>query len=225
MVADSREKILRRIREALAVKAPARHLHGAASGHAPQDWLPPVLPTKGEQLSLFEKNSADLKTDVRRCADGAAVGRELAALAREDGWKSVGSHKFALGSEAVGGLGLPIVRTDEAYEALDLERCDAGISGCECLVAQTGGILVTSSSSGGRALSVLPPHHVVIASDAQLVGDLADAFALLRRNHSELPAFASFITGPSRTGDIERILVLGAHGPKKLTVLLVTDED
>jgi len=221
---DSREKILRSIREALSVKAPARHLAGtgaAASGHKPQDWLPPVPSSPAELIALFEKNSLDLKTEVRHCADAAAAASELAALARENNWKSVGSHHFALGTETVSALGLPVVFTDQPYETADLERCDGGISGCDCLVAQTGGILVTSASAGGRVLSVLPPHHVVIASAGQLVGDLADAFAVLRKTYGSPPAFVSFITGPSRTGDIERILVLGAHGPKKLTVLLV----
>lgn len=221
---DSREKILRRIREALSVKAPARHLVGAApspSGHQPQDWLPPVPASEPELVALFEKNSLDLKTEVRRCADAAAAAAELASLARENGWKSVGSHDFELGNAAVASLGLPVVQTDREYSTAALEKCDAGVSGCECLVAQTGGILVTSASSGGRVLSVLPPHHVVIASASQLVGDLADAFGVLRKNGGAPPAFVSFITGPSRTGDIERILVLGAHGPKKLTLLLV----
>ena len=221
---DSREKILRRIREALSVRAPARHLSGAESsnsGHKPQDWLPPVPRSPSALVALFEKNSLDLKTDVRLCADAAAVSTELAALARENDWKSVGSHEFEMGNAAVNSLGLPVVWTDREYTSAALEVCDAGVTGCECLVAQTGGILVTSASSGGRVLSVLPPHHVVIASTSQLVGDLADAFEVLRKNFGSPPAFASFITGPSRTGDIERILVLGAHGPKKLTVLLV----
>ncbi|MEI6034594.1 MAG: lactate utilization protein C [Verrucomicrobiae bacterium] len=225
---DSREKILRRIREALSVEAPPRHLaHGGlpAGEHAPAEWLPPVPPSLDGLVSLFEKNSADLKTEVRRCADAAAVGSELAALAREHGWRSVASHRFDLGNPAVQALGLPVVDTGDSYETAALERCDAGISGCDCLVAQTGGIMVTAASAGGRALSVLPPHHVVIASKSQLVGDLADAFAHLRNAHKEIPAFVSFITGPSRTGDIERILVLGAHGPKKLTVLLADDPE
>lgn len=219
---DSREKILRRIREALSVKAPARHLgHNCHPGeaHPATDWLPPVPENADGLVALFEKNSTDLKTVVRHCADAAAVTSELASLARENGWKSVASHSFELGNAAVQSLGLPVVATDLEYQTADLEKCDAGISGCDCLVAQTGGIMVTAASAGGRALSVLPPHHVVIASRSQLVGDLADAFALLRKEG--VPAFVSFITGPSRTGDIERILVLGAHGPKKLTVLLV----
>jgi L-lactate dehydrogenase complex protein LldG len=82
--------------------------------------------------------------------------------------------------------------------------------------------LVTSRSSGGRALSVLPPHHVVLARREQLLGDLYEAFALLKKKYSSnYPSFISFITGPSRTGDIERVLVLGAHGPRQLTIVLL----
>ena len=225
MPADSREKILRRIREALAVPAPKRHLAGAgqAVSHPPQDWLPPVPRSSGELVALFEKNSADLKTIVHRGAARAALASVLAAIAREEGWKSIATHDFEIGNAAVAALGLPTLRTDQPYTSAELEPCDAGISGCDCLVAQTGGIVVTAASAGGRALSVLPPHHVLIATTSQMVGDLADAFAVVRERYGEVPSFLSFITGPSRTGDIERILVLGAHGPKKLTVLLLTE--
>ena len=117
---------------------------------------------------------------------------------------------------------LELLRIDGGYEKNALEACDAGLTECESLVAQTGSVCVTARSSGGRALSVLPPHHVVIASRSQLVPDLAEAYEHLAKKYgATYPSFISFISGPSRTGDIERILVLGAHGPKKLTVLLV----
>ena len=119
-------------------------------------------------------------------------------------------------------LGLPVTLTDRGYEVQEMEKCDAAITECDALIAQTGGVAVTSRSAGGRALSVLPPHHVVIARREQLVADLPSAFALLQQKYApDFPSMISFITGPSRTGDIERILVLGAHGPKKLTVLCV----
>ncbi len=101
-----------------------------------------------------------------------------------------------------------------------LEKCDAGVTECDALVAQTGSVLVTARSAGGRALSVLPPHHIVLARREQMVPDLPAAIALLEEKYAGgYPSFIGFITGPSRTGDIERILVLGAHGPKKLTIL------
>ena len=71
---------------------------------------------------------------------------------------------------------------------------------------------------------MLPPVHVVVASPGQIVATLADALELARDRHAGAPpSMLSFITGPSRTGDIERILVLGAHGPKELIVILVDD--
>ena len=114
----------------------------------------------------------------------------------------------------------PCLLIDAGYATTDLETCDAAITGCDALIAQTGSVLVSPASAGGRALSVLPPHHIVIAKRNQVVPDLASALQVVRKLYApNWPSFLSFITGPSRTGDIERILVLGAHGPKKLTIL------
>lgn len=233
--ADSRDRILARIREALQVPAPKRHLHAPAGqqtrGHdadesgipaSAKTWLPQVPDSVDEKIALFERNSGDLKTRFVRCADESALQAALAALATEHGWSRIASHQFPLGHAAILASGLSVTWVDNGYDVADLESADAGITGCDCLVSQTGSILVTAASAGGRALSVLPPHHVVIARRSQVVGDLSDAIALAKKNHGGVePAFLSFITGPSRTGDIERILVLGAHGPKQLTVLFL----
>jgi L-lactate dehydrogenase complex protein LldG len=98
-----------------------------------------------------------------------------------------------------------------------LRSSDLGVTGCDCLVAQTGSIFVSTRSAGGRALSVLPPVHLVLARRDQLVPDLPAAFALLRQRYGgRWPSAVTMITGPSRTADIEKILVMGAHGPKRL---------
>jgi hypothetical protein len=92
-------------------------------------------------------------------------------------------------------------------------------TGCDCLVAQTGSIFVSTRSANGRAASIFPEMHLVIARRDQLVPDLPAAFALLRSRYgSNWPSMISLITGPSRTSDIEKTLVLGAHGPKRLAV-------
>ena len=99
---------------------------------------------------------------------------------------------------------------------------DLGVTSCDCLIAQTGSIVVSTRSAGGRALSVLPPAHLVIARRDQIVGDLATAMTLLRQRYDgHWPSALSVITGPSRTADIEKILVFGAHGPKRLAVHFV----
>jgi L-lactate dehydrogenase complex protein LldG len=108
----------------------------------------------------------------------------------------------------------PLVAGDYAVRDADL-----GVTGCDCLVAQTGSLFVNAREHGGRALSVLPPVHLVIATRDQIVPDLTAAFALLRqRYHGRWPSNLALITGPSRTADIEKILVMGAHGPKRLAV-------
>jgi L-lactate dehydrogenase complex protein LldG len=110
--------------------------------------------------------------------------------------------------------------TPHAAEADDLAARTFEFS--ELLVKKLGAILVSSASSVGRALSILPHVHVVVADADQVVPDLGSALALTKaRLGDQMPSMLSFITGPRRTGDIERILVLGAHGPKELYLVLV----
>ena len=100
-----------------------------------------------------------------------------------------------------------------------VHECDLGVTSCDCLVAQTGSIVVTTLSAGGRALSVLPPTHLAVARRDQIVPDLVSAMTLLRKRYDKRwPSALSVISGPSRTGDIEKILVMGAHGPKRLAL-------
>jgi L-lactate dehydrogenase complex protein LldG len=228
---NEREKILGRIREALTVEAPVPGAHGHDQPHPVSeaeairragDWLPAVGESLEARLALFRTHSADLKSDFRLCPCLSEADSTLAEIAAAEGWKKIAVHNDPLVLELAGKLNLPMLRTDGGYDPCEMETCDVGFTACDALVAQTGSVLVTSRSAGGRALSVLPPHHVVIARRDQLVADLPAAFALLKAKYgTNYPSMISFITGPSRTGDIERILVLGAHGPKKLTILCV----
>jgi L-lactate dehydrogenase complex protein LldG len=230
---SEREKILERIREALRNPAQPPHSdapknHGAGVPphplKQPREWLPIVGPRIEDQMQVFARNATDLKAAFSQVAGPEELTGKLVELKNTEAWKKVGSHRGELTGLACGALGLPVLYTDSGYQAQALESCDVGITECDALVAQTGSVLLTSVSAGGRALSVLPPHHVVIATVAQMVPDLPEAFALLRRKYEKnYPSFISFVTGPSRTGDIERILVLGAHGPKKLTIFCLQD--
>jgi L-lactate dehydrogenase complex protein LldG len=225
-----REKIFARIREALSVTAPLPgHPHtghpapatGAPSAHA-REWLPPVGDSFDDQLARFRANATDLKATFYFCSHRDEFTKLLAELRDVEGWEKVASHRGELTDAACEALALPVFRTDQPFNAAELEACDAGITECDALIAQTGSVLVTNRSAGGRALSVLPPHHVVLARREQLLRDLPAAFELLKKKYAtNYPSMISFITGPSRTGDIERILVLGAHGPKKLTIFCV----
>lgn len=96
----------------------------------------------------------------------------------------------------------------------------AGVTLAEALVARTGSVLI-SAKDGGRAASVLPPLHIVYAQISQLVNDIGQAFerALVSGKLRDV-SMLSLITGPSRTSDIEKMLVMGAHGPRRVVVLL-----
>jgi L-lactate dehydrogenase complex protein LldG len=179
-----------------------------------------VGPSIEERLALFAKQSIELRTDFHIFQSKDEVVAKVRELATADAWKSFATHGGELTDLVAANLKLPTLRTDAAYAATDLEQAAAGITQCDALIAQTGSVFITSASAGGRALSVLPPHHVVLARRDQLLPDLPAAFAFVKAKYAAgFPSFLSVITGPSRTGDIERILVLGAHGPKKLTVL------
>lgn len=224
-----REEILARIREALRVPAPRPHdgQHQEAGARAPQAsqpraWLPVVPPDAEGRLALFRKNCVQLRTDFHLVGSDAEAAQTLANLRDANQWTCAATHRHPLLDAVVQSLGIETVVVESRPEIHALERCSAGITACDALVAQTGSILLTARSAGGRALSVLPPHHVVVARLDQLVPDLPAAFDLLyARYGGNYSSFATFITGPSRTGDIERILVLGAHGPRNLTVILI----
>lgn len=104
----------------------------------------------------------------------------------------------------------------------ELTDADAGIILCEALVARTGSIFLSSKLSGGRTLPIYPTYNIVIASTKQLVYDIQDALALVRKKYDgNIPSMLNLATGPSRTADIEKTLVLGAHGPRAVYVFLI----
>jgi L-lactate dehydrogenase complex protein LldG len=223
--AGDREAILARVREALRV--PTRG-HDASASEGPaaeraRASLPPAGRFQEECLHLFRARSEELRTEFRLLDGKVSLEGALRELAEEAGWRTIATHRGELtdrAAVAARALDLTVHTIDEGYSPARLESCDAGVTECDALVAQTGSVLLTSRSAGGRALSVLPPHHVVLARREQLVGDLYEAYELVKRRYT--PGFPSMIaleTGPSRTGDIERMIVLGAHGPKRLSVL------
>jgi len=188
----ARDNILGRVRAALSVEA-----------HRPvEPTSAPVFPPIADPEARFRAEFAALRGEIIENAEAlrAFVG---------------GFARIATGGNE------PTLKVVGEPNA-DVRDCDLGVTGCDYLVAQTGSIIVSTVSSGGRALSVLPPVHLVIARREQIVPDLASAFSLLRERYdNHWPSALSFITGPSRTADIEKILVMGAHGPKRLALYFV----
>ncbi|MGH7496808.1 MAG: LutC/YkgG family protein [bacterium] len=111
--------------------------------------------------------------------------------------------------------------TQSEMANFEVEQFEAGVTTADFLVARTGSIVLLAGNSGGRRLSVLPPFHIVVAKIEQLVDSLDEVFAALGKKDQNETSFMTIITGPSRTSDIEKTLVLGAHGPKRLAVILI----
>jgi L-lactate dehydrogenase complex protein LldG len=96
-----------------------------------------------------------------------------------------------------------------------------GITGAFCAIAETGTLMMLSGPDTFASASLLPETHIAVVPASRIVRSMEDAFALARAEHGELPRATNFISGPSRTGDIEQTIVLGAHGPYRVHVIVV----
>ena len=118
--------------------------------------------------------------------------------------------------------GLPWVAAGLAVEARAARGEDlVGITGAFCAIAETGTLLLVSGPRTHAAASLLPETHVALVRADRLVATMEDAWRLLRAECNPLPRSVNFVSGPSRTADIEQTLTLGAHGPYRVHVVLV----
>lgn len=102
------------------------------------------------------------------------------------------------------------------------DKADACITGCECIVARTGSVLLSSRQHMGRTASVFYPVHIIVAYAGQVVDDIQQALILMKGKYgNQLPSMINLNTGPSRTADIEKTLVVGVHGPGEGFCILV----
>lgn len=169
---------------------------------------------------LFAEQFGKLQGKFVFCLNEQEMQFQLEQLALQEGFKKIycreTDFRSAISSDSLAAL----LMEDTSPEAL--KNCDAAITGCECLVARTGTIVLSSAQESGRTSSVYAPVHICIATTSQLVYDIKDGLRLLKEKYgSNLPSFISFASGPSRTADIEKTLVVGVHGPKEVYLFLV----
>ena len=208
----SREKILGRIRDALGTSAQPT----APQSRAPYSAF--FAPVENPLQRFLQEAAANLM-EVQQAIDAAYSAQYLAsALGSLPAGEIFVQDEPALRQLlAAAAPARPIKWSSEGPPA---ECAQATISRCEALIAQTGSILV-SAACGGRGASIVAPCHIVYATADQLVPDLETALTNLRRKQTLTHgSFACVISGSSRTADIEKILVQGAHGPRRLVVFL-----
>jgi L-lactate dehydrogenase complex protein LldG len=113
--------------------------------------------------------------------------------------------------------GVEVVAGDRARSP----HAAAGLTGANFAIAATGTVVLESTAEDIRLASTLPERHFILLDRAKILSDSSAAVPVLRQLHDRLPqTFLAYITGPSRTADIERVLTIGVHGPKELHILL-----
>ena len=207
-ITTPKEKLLKKIRQALLEKRdnPYPNLENL-----------PMYPPAPEDLDvMFAEEFTAVQGQFAFCEDEVQFIETLLELAEKRNWRKIYCWEPGL-QEVLNRYEYPFFETDK-----DFTQAEVGLTLCEALVARNGSIMVSSAQSAGRRLNIYPEVHIVLAYTSQLVADLKDGFTLIKQKYNgNVPSMISNITGPSRTADIEKTLVLGAHGPKELFVFLL----
>lgn len=209
-ISPAKENILKRVRNALSqsVQLPFPNSEGNAS----------VFKAESEGMEIkFAEEFTKLQGKFVFCSGKSELIENLRALCDNKEWNNIFCQTPSL-LKTLHQDDLPVLNHGNMHEA------DAAITDCEYLVARTGTVVLSAAQPSGRALPVYAPVHLIIAYTHQMVFDLKDALHKLKDKYgSELPSAISFATGPSRTADIEKTLVVGIHGPKEVYVFLVDE--
>ncbi len=207
-ITTPKEKLLKKIRKALLEKRDNPY---------PNVEDLPHYPATDEMLEvLFAEQFTAVQGRFVFCEDEVQFIENLLTLAEEREWRKIYCWEPDL-QKILNRFEYPFFETDK-----DFEQADVGFTLCEALIARNGSVLLTNAGMAGRRLSIYPPVHIVLAYTSQLVLDLKDGFKLIKNKYgNDLPSMISNVTGASRTADIEKMLVLGAHGPKELFVFLL----
>ncbi len=124
-------------------------------------------------------------------------------------------------TEALRSRGIAVY-TDPGEIAAHAATADIGISGVEFGIAETGSVFQDGCAIATRLVTILPPLHVVFLPAAKIVPGITEAFEIIAENFDR--GYFGFLTGPSRTADIERVLTIGVHGPGRFAVIAVDEE-
>jgi L-lactate dehydrogenase complex protein LldG len=205
----SKENIFKKIRQALSHSTPLPFPNSEGSTGVYQ-------PSTQELELEFAEQFTKLQGKFAYCQSVDDFRKQLSLLSVQRGWTKL---FFNEDSELQKYLGDSYVVENRHNE---LSTCDASITLCECLVARTGTIVLSSAQTSGRTVSVYAPIHICVARTSQLVYDVKDALVKMKETYAgKIPSLITFASGPSRTADIEKTLVTGVHGPKEVFCFLV----
>ncbi len=207
-ISPAKENILKRIRQALVNPTPVPFPQSEGNSGVYTE------PSQENDIE-FAENFGRIQGRFLYCSNQEEMIGQLIRLISQQGWTQVFCRESGL---------LQILR-DPLKGLLiteELPEADVSITSCEALIARTGSILMSSAQESGRTVSIYAPVHICIAYSNQLVYDIRDGLELLNEKYkNKIPSFITLATGPSRTADIEKTLVVGVHGPKEVYVFLI----
>ena len=172
----------------------------------------PVQPQQQDLIIEFAEQFSALQGKFIFCVDDQEFQAAFDKLCYQNQWTKIycEEEKFK-----------PFIRPNSLHN--DIASCEASVTSCEELIARTGSILL-SSVQQGRLPSVYAPVHICVAYTSQLVYDIKDGLEAIKNKYRDyLPSLITLATGPSRTADIEKTLVVGVHGPKEVYCFVVDD--
>jgi len=213
---DSREDILNRVRRRIG----RTHDNAAEARRAMLEWLAartrgPRHEIEADLVARFRSRSEQLSSTVdgvERMEDvPAAAARYLVERALP--MNAICTRQVADLAWAEAGI------SADARSARNEDL--VGITGCFCAIADTGTIMLCSSRESAASVSLLPETHIAVIPASRIVAGMEEAWQLARDELGELPRGVNFVSGPSRTGDIEQTIVLGAHGPCRVHLIVV----
>lgn len=207
----TKEKILKEVRNALISKL--------ENPFKDVDFNKPILREMKELPEVeFALNLNNVGGIFVYCENEKMFTEHLQTLIKHKKWESVYTQDDKL-FNLLSQTNVPVDTNPENFN-----NQVAGLTRCEFLVARFGSIVVSSGLSSGRRMFVYPEAHIVYATASQVVKEMKAALDGLKNKYmNNFPSQVTMITGPSRTADIEKTLVMGAHGPKELYVFMVDD--
>ena len=190
------------------------------------------------QRFKVESNCVGGETEI--CPNIDSVFQFIKSLIRDSGYKNiaVSNHNICVDNQIIQKLSVDLPEINlfnENNESGDyfqhssnthrLAQTDLSITGVDCLIADSGTIILTSKPEASRQISLLPTAHLALASINQIYPNLSTALEYLQSTWAtdHYPTAITLITGPSRTADIEKVLIKGAHGPVRQLALLIED--
>lgn len=218
----ARDAVLARVRAALGKKGDRADARAAADAYVAQHAHGPRPAMPADLVERFIMRATDMESTVERLADRreipTAVARYVEALVLPPALEAQRSHAGVCWPELADldwtAAGLAI----EPRPTVGEDRL--GITGTFCAIAETGTLVVLTGARTPTATALLVDTHIAIVHTDRIVSGMEEAFALIRRERHMLPRAVNLISGPSRTGDIEQTIVLGAHGPFRVHILV-----